>query len=77
MNDLCNLLTNAGREVLSCEDSSDAEWFETSKDELLPLINEINKLLLAARSSPNNLLKQKCIDTRNDARDTIKVAESR
>ena len=77
MSNFYSALTTARREVLSCKVFSDPGWFETSKNELILLINERNKLLLATRLSPNNLLKQKCIDARNNIRDTIKAVKSR
>ena len=79
MNDFCAALVKAGKEILSYEDSPDPGWFEFNKEELLLLINKRNKLLHEARLSPNpsSLLKQKCIDARNNVYDAIKMAKSR
>ena len=78
MDDFCSALTSAGKEILSREETNDIGWFETSRKELLPLINERNEILFAARSSENSItLKQKCIDARNNVKDAVKAAKSK
>lgn len=77
MNNFYSVLTIAGNEVLSYEDSSDPGQFETNKNALMLLINERNKLLLTARVSYNEVSKQKYINARNNVKDTIRAVKSR
>ena len=51
--DFCNTLTEAGKEVLVEEDTPNSGQFTLSKEELLSIINERNKALLAAKFSDN------------------------
>ena len=44
----CHTLTEAGKEVLSENNVSDSVQFKYSKDNLLPIIKEQNRLLLEA-----------------------------
>ena len=80
MDAFCNAITSVGKDVVAREELTKLEWFKASKNDLIPLINERNKTLLVTRFS-NDLslkikLKLKCIDTRNNVKDTIKVAKS-
>ena len=77
MYNFCRAITEAGKEVLTREDTSYLDSFEYNKDNLLSLINKRNKILLAASSSDNPELKQKCIDARNNVKDSVRAAKSR
>ena len=70
------VMTKVDKEILSRDDTSNLSWFEYNKEDLLLLIIERNKILLAARSSNNIVLKQKCINTRNNVKDMVRVAKS-
>ena len=50
---------------------------EFSRSELIPVIDERNRVLFKARLSNDPTLKQKCIDARNNVKDAIKCAKSR
>ena len=77
MYNFCRAITKAGKEVLTREDTSYLDSFEYNKDNLLSLINKRNKILLAASSSDNPELKQKCIDARNNVKDVARAAKNR
>ena len=81
MDAFCNAMSTTGKELLTREESADPGWFEASRDHLMPLINERNRILLAARSSDDQssvpTWKRKCIDARNNVRDAVRLAKSR
>ena len=74
-------MTTTGKEVLTREELIEPGCFEASKDDLIPLINEWNEILLTTRSSDDRSLKlnlkRKCIDTRNNVKDAIKAVKSK
>ena len=74
-------MTSAGKEALVREESTEPGWFQASKEELIPLINECNESLVAVRSSSDLSLKLKlklkCINARNNVKDAIKAVKSK
>ena len=72
------MLTETGRITLSEEISTESGWFNFSKNTLLPILNQRNKILFKARQEDNSEeLKELCRDAKVSARIAVEAAKCR